>query len=303
MGVRFRLEKRTLHINPQGMQDNLLHTYQKIQTVLEYIDTHYTEQPNLDELAAFVNLSPFHFQRLFSDWVGTSPKKFLQYTTLTHAKRLLKQQQLTLFDATNQLGLSAPSRLHDLFVQIEGMTPAEYKQGGEGLTITYQFAMSPFGEVLVANTEKGICTLVFIEAQQTALDELRQQFPNAHFIAQATPMQMDALAVFQPMQQELKPLRLHLKGSQFQINVWQALLTIPLGTVTSYGTVAAKIEHPKAARAVGTAIGQNPVAYLIPCHRVIQSSGLLGGYMWGMTRKKVILAWETIQLEHMNILP
>ena len=208
-----------------------------------------------------------------------------------------------MFDATNQLGLSAPSRLHDLFVQIEGMTPAEYKQGGEGLTITYQFAMSPFGEVLVANTEKGICTLVFIQAQQTALDELRQQFPNAHFIAQATPMQMDALALFEPIQQVLKPLRLHLKGSQFQINVWQALLTIPLGTVTSYGTVAAKIDHPKAARAVGTAIGLNPVAYLIPCHRVIQSSGLLGGYMWGMTRKKAIIAWETIQLEHMNILP
>ena len=261
---------------------NQTHNYQKIQTVLEYIQEKYTAQPSLEELAKVVNLSPAHFQRLFSEWVGTSPKKFLQYTTLTHAKRLLKHQQLTLFDATNQLGLSPPSRLHDLFVQIEGMKPAEYKQGGSGLTITYQFATSPFGEVLVANTEKGICTLVFIEAQQTALDKLRQQFPNANLIAQSTPMQMDALALFEPMQQTLKPLRLHLKGSKFQINVWQALLTIPMGSLISYGKIASIIEHPKAARAVGTAIGQNPVAYLIPCHRVIQSSGLLGGYMCGV---------------------
>ena len=221
-------------------------------------------------------------------------KKFLQYISIEHAKKILKQQQGSVFDATFATGLSSTSRLHDLFIQIEGMTPAEYKYGGQHLTIHYQFSETPFGQVLIASTQKGICTLRFVENTAEALAHLKEQFPKAMFIAQSDSLQQSALALFQTDHSQLAKIKLHLKGTAFQLKVWQSLLKIPMGQLTTYGELAKSIDHPKAARAVGTAIGSNPIAFLIPCHRVIQSTGAFGGYEWGQVRKTAMIAWEGI---------
>lgn len=248
----------------------------------------------MDEVAAHIHLSPAHFQRLFSEWVGTSPKKFLQYISVEHAKQILKQQG-TIFDATFETGLSSTSRLHDLFIQIEGMTPAEYKNGGESLSIHYQFEDTLFGEVLIASTQKGICALTFVDDQADALNKLISQFPQAVFIEQSDVFQHSALAILQHHPNQLAQIKLHLKGTDFQLKVWQSLLKIPMGQLSTYGELAKAIDHPKAARAVGTAIGSNPVAFLIPCHRVIQATGAFGGYEWGATRKTAMIGWEGAQ--------
>lgn len=268
--------------------------YQRIAQAITYIQQNFQQQPQLDEVAAHIHLSPAHFQRLFTEWVGTSPKKFLQYTSIEYAKQILKQEQGSIFDATFATGLSSTSRLHDLFLQIEGMTPAEYKNGGVALTISYQFAETLFGEVLVASTSKGICALTFVENPTEALQHLKAQFPKAKFVAQSDSLQQSALALFQTDQNQLAKIKLHLKGTAFQLKVWQSLLKIPMGQLTTYGELAKVIDHPKAARAVGTAIGSNPVAFLIPCHRVIQSTGALGGYEWGQVRKMAMIAWEGV---------
>ena len=269
--------------------------YQKVAQAIAYIQQNFQQQPQLDEVAAHIHLSPAHFQRLFTEWVGTSPKKFLQYTSIEYAKQILKQQQGSIFDATFATGLSSTSRLHDLFLQIEGMTPAEYKNGGVALTISYQFAETLFGDVLVASTSKGICALTFVENPTDALQHLKAQFPKAKFVAQSDSLQQSALALFQTDQNQLAKIKLHLKGTAFQLKVWQSLLKIPMGQLTTYGELAKVIDHPKAARAVGSAIGSNPVAFLIPCHRVIQSTGLLGGYEWGTLRKTAMIGWEGAQ--------
>lgn len=266
--------------------------YQRIAEAIEYIQTHFKEQPKLDDVAKKVHLSSFHFQRLFSEWAGTSPKKFLQFTTVEYAKTLLKENQATLFEAAYETGLSGTGRLHDLFINIEGMTPAEYKNGGKDLAINYSFAESPFGNILVASTEKGICYMAFSDDEPTAFSILQQHFPNAQFRQLTDPIQQNAIHIFSHDWNKLNQIKLHLKGSDFQLKVWQALLKIPLGQLTTYGTIANHIENPNASRAVGTAIGSNPVAFLIPCHRVIQSTGSIGGYMWGSTRKTVIIGWE-----------
>ena len=268
--------------------------YQKVAQAIAYIQQNFQQQPQLEEVAAHIHLSPAHFQRLFTEWVGTSPKKFLQYTSIEYAKQILKQQQGSIFDATFATGLSSTSRLHDLFLQIEGMTPAEYKNGGEALTISYQFAETLFGEVLVASTSKGICALTFVKKPTEALQHLKAQFPKAMFIAQSDSLQQSALALFQTDYNQLAKIKLHLKGTAFQLKVWQSLLKIPMGQLTTYGELAKSIDHPKAARAVGTAIGSNPIAFLIPCHRVIQSTGAFGGYEWGQVRKTAMIAWEGI---------
>ncbi len=270
--------------------------YQRIAQAIEYIQQNYRTQPSLDEVAAYVHVSPFHFQRIFTEWAGVSPKKFLQYISLSHAKHLLRQQEASLFDATEALGLSGTSRLHDLFISIEGMTPGEYKNGGASLPIYYTFAESPFGKLLVASTYKGICYMAFYDNSTEALAALQAHFPNAHLVAETTLFHQQALLFFQEDWQALPKLKLHLKGSDFQLKIWEALLKIPMGELTTYGTIAQQIQHPKAARAVGTAIGSNPVAYLIPCHRVIQTSGALGGYMWGTTRKTAIIGWESAKV-------
>lgn len=269
--------------------------YNRISEAIAYIKTNFKEQPNLEDVANKVHLSPYHFQRLFSEWVGTSPKKFLQFTTIEYAKKLLKENQTTLFEAAHETGLSGTGRLHDLFINIEGMTPAEYKNGGKNLVINYSFSESPFGNILVASTEKGICYMAFFDDEITAFQIMKNHFPNAYFRQMFDLIQQNALYIFTHDWSKLNQIKLHLKGTDFQLKVWETLLKIPLGQVTTYGTIAHEIDNPNASRAVGTAIGSNPVAFLIPCHRVIQSTGLFGGYMWGNTRKTAIIGWEGVK--------
>jgi len=271
-------------------QENI--NYNRIAEAIEYIKANFKEQPNLDEVAEKVHLSPFHFQRLFSEWAGTSPKKFLQYTSIEHAKKLLKENQATISETAYETGLSGTSRLHDLFVSIEGMTPAEYKNGGKNLFINFSFAESPFGNIIVASTEKGICFMAFAENEENGFEDLKNKFPNAAFSRKLDWIQQNALFIFQNDWSKLSEIKLHLKGTDFQLKVWETLLKIPMGQLSTYGSIAYQIEKPNASRAVGTAIGSNPVAFLIPCHRVIQSSGIFGGYMWGNTRKTAIIGWE-----------
>ncbi|MCZ8342449.1 MAG: methylated-DNA--[protein]-cysteine S-methyltransferase [Leptospira sp.] len=270
--------------------------FKRIETAIRYIRENFQWQPDLDQVAEQVKLSPFHFQKLFTDWAGVSPKKFLQYTTITYAKERLKTRNVTLFDTAMDVGLSGTGRLHDLFIQIEGMTPGEYKNGGELLEIQYSISESPFGNVLCASTRKGICHLSFVDEESIALDSLTETFPNAKYRQATDPFQESALQIFHRKWSELDQIKLHLKGTQFQLKVWEALLKIPSGALTSYGSIADQLSLPKAARAVGSAVGDNPVAYLIPCHRVIQSGGTFGQYHWGEMRKIAMIGWEASQL-------
>lgn len=271
--------------------------YQRIAQAIEYLNLHFKNQPSLDEIAGAIGVSPFHFQRLFTEWAGVSPKKFMQYLSIEYAKDLLRKEQSSLLDTAYRTGLSGASRLHDLFVNIEGMTPGEYKNGGEKLIINYCFSTSPFGKLIVASTEKGVCHIFFEEDEQRALQDLKQRFPNAQYHQAADKFQQDAISVFQHDWQQLHKIKLHLKGTAFQLKVWEALLNIPMGQLMSYGDLAKQINKPNASRAVGTAIGSNPVAFLIPCHRVIQASGNMGGYMWGTTRKLAINGWEASKVD------
>jgi AraC family transcriptional regulator of adaptative response/methylated-DNA-[protein]-cysteine methyltransferase len=271
--------------------------YNRIAEAITYIQNNFKERPNLDEVAKKVHLSPFHFQRLFTEWAGTSPKKFLQYISIEHAKKLLQEDRhVSVTDVAYETGLSGSSRLHDLFINIEGMTPAEYKNGGKSLVINYSFAESPFGNLIVAATEKGVCHMAFDEEEGNALHKLTMKFPNSTFVRKLDLIQQHALFIFQNDWSKLYEIKLHLKGTDFQLKVWESLLKIPFGKLSTYGKVAQNIQSPNASRAVGTAIGSNPVAFLIPCHRVIQSSGIFGGYMWGTTRKAAIIGWEGAQL-------
>lgn len=266
--------------------------YKRIARVINYINQHHQQQPTLEELAAYVNLSPYHFQRLFKEWVGLSPKQFLRYVTLNYAKYLLKEEALTLFDTSHESGFSSTSRLHDLFIKIEGMTPAEYKNGGQNLKIDYSFFESQFGLMLIASTHKGVCFMHFITAKTEGLALLKQHFPKAQIVEQETGFHCEARAIYTQQWSEIAAIKLHLKGTSFQLKVWESLLKIPQGELATYRDIADEIGRPKASRAIGTAIGKNPIALLIPCHRVIQTSGKLGGYMWGLTRKQALLGWE-----------
>lgn len=266
--------------------------FERIKDAIEYINTNYKSQPNLDEVAEHVHLSPYHFQRMFSDWAGVSPKQFLQYISITHAKNLLKEGRASLFDTAYEVGLSGTSRLHDLFMNIEGMTPGEYKNGGENLLINYSFAESPFGEILVASTPKGICYMAFADNEEGAFDALRSKYPNAKYRNYTDQIQQNAIFIFTQDWSKLDKIKLHVKGTDFQLKVWETLLTIPMGELTTYGDIAKKMNNPKASRAVGSAVGDNPVAFLIPCHRVIQSTGILGEYHWGSLRKAAMIGWE-----------
>jgi len=270
--------------------------YKRIAEAIEYIQQNFKEQADFEEIAKKMNLSLAHFQQLFSDWAGVSPKEFLQNISVQHAKQILDNSQLQLTETTFKSGLSDTERLHDLFVKIEVMTPEEYKNNGEKLSINYSFSESLFGGVLVASTHKGICYLCFADDEQLAFSELEKRFPKAGFIQQTDGIQQNALQVFTAERSKINTVKLHLKGTDFQLKVWEALLKIPMGNLTTYGTIAALIQKPKAARAVGTAIGSNPVAFLIPCHRVIQSSGVIGGYMWGTARKTALIGWEAANL-------
>jgi len=275
-------------------QDHI--NFDRIADAIGYINTNFKQQPNLDKIAEKVHLSPFHFQRLFTEWAGVSPKKFLQYISIEYAKKLLKEDQATLFETTYETGLSGTGRLHDLFINIEGMTPAEYKHGGKNLIINYSYADSTFGNILIASTAKGICHLSFSDYDELAFIQLKNQFPNATFNQKLDFIQQNALFIFTHDWKRLNEIKLHLKGTDFQIKVWETLIKIPSGKLSTYGQVARKINNPKASRAVGSAIGDNPVAYLIPCHRVIQSSGNFGQYHWGSNRKTAMIGWESSQL-------
>ena len=271
-------------------------TYHRVAEAIEFMRAHFREQPSLDEVAQHIHLSPFHFQRLFSEWAGVSPKKFLQFLTLDYAKSLIRKKDLTLFDTAEEAGLSGTGRLHDLFIQIEGMTPGEYKNGGAALLIHYSFAESPFGLVLVASTGKGICHMAFVDNEPVALQRMQDLFPNARFQQLTDSIQQDALFIFRQDWKDMNQIRLHLKGTDFQLKVWEALLRIPMGALSTYQQLAQSINHPAASRAVGSAIGQNPVAFLIPCHRVIQSTGVTGNYYWGSQRKAMMIGWEAANI-------
>jgi len=273
--------------------------YNRIAAAIDYIRQHFKDQPSVDTVAEEVHLSSSHFKRMFTQWAGTSPKKFLQYISVEHAKRMLQESQATLFDTAFETGLSSTSRLHDLFVNIEGMTPAEYKQGAKNLQINYSFAESPFGPLIVASTSKGVCYMAFEQDEGRAFNDLRLKFPNAVFQRKLDLLQQNALFIFQNDWSKLPEIKLHLKGTDFQLKVWESLLKIPMGQLSTYGNIADQIGNPHASRAVGSAIGHNPVAYLIPCHRVIQSSGNFGGYMWGTNRKAAIIGWEGVRSKSM----
>lgn len=271
--------------------------FERITEAIGYIQTHFKTQPGLGEVAEKIHLSPFHFQKLFTEWAGVSPKKFLQYITVAHAKKMLKEKQATLFDAAFETGLSGTGRLHDLFINIEGMTPGEFKNGGENLSINYSFAESPFGNMLVASTVKGICHIAFVDDEKVALNELGVLFPRAMYRQMVDLAQQNVRYIFTHDWSKLSQIKLHLKGTAFQLKIWETLLKIPMGQLATYGNIAKQIDKPQASRAVGTAIGDNPVAFLIPCHRVIQSTGVFGQYHWGSIRKTAMIGWEAAYTE------
>ena len=269
--------------------------YDRIATAIEYIVDHVDDQPSLDDIAEHLSLSPHHFQRLFSRWAGISPKRFLQTLTVKHAKKLLEESS-TVMEATHELGLSSSARLHDHFVTLEGITPGEFKSKGEGLEISYGVHECPFGEVFLATTKRGICHLIFLDQYQRQTDidqaiyEIEDKFHGADL---QKDQKLTKLLVKKIFSSEKENLPLIAAGTNFQINVWKALLEIPSGQVSTYGTIAKLIGNPKASRAVGSAVGANPISFIIPCHRVIQSTGVIGNYRWGPTRKKAILGWES----------
>jgi AraC family transcriptional regulator of adaptative response/methylated-DNA-[protein]-cysteine methyltransferase len=279
------------------MNDQGTTIYGRIAEAVGYLQQNFGEQPTLEEVAGKVHLSPVDFQRLFTDWAGVTPEKFREYISARRAKQILNNAQPTLFDIPTKPGISGTAGSHDLFTKIERMTPAEYENKGECLTINYSFSESLFGNILAASTHKGICYMGFSDDKQTAMSNLEKRFSKARFIKQMNDILQNALQVFTQDWSTINKVKLHLKGTDFQLKVWEALLKIPMGGLTTYGNIAEIIRQPKAARAVGTAIGCNPVAFLIPCHRVIQSSGVFGGYMWGTTRKAAMIGWEASKVD------
>ncbi|MDT8398122.1 MAG: methylated-DNA--[protein]-cysteine S-methyltransferase [Pseudomonadales bacterium] len=268
--------------------------YERIAEAVTFIAGRVNSQPGLTEIAGHLHMSPFHFQRLFSRWAGVTPKRFLQVLTLERAKRLLDESQSVLM-ASENLGLSSASRLYDHFVQLEAVTPGEYRLGGAGLKLVYGWHDTPFGRAFIALTPRGICNFCFVTDQdrQEPLRALHKKWPQAHLEENTERTAAVIRRMFSADTAPGRPLSVHVSGTNFQINVWKALLQIPPGRVVSYAQVARAIGRPRAARAVGLAAGANPVAWLIPCHRVIQQSGRLGGYRWGECRKHAIHAWES----------
>jgi len=265
--------------------------YQLVERAIQYIEANAQRQPELDEIASAIGLSGYYFQRLFTSWTGISPKRFMQFLTKEHAKQLLARSE-DLLETTHQVGLSSLGRLHDLFVTTEAVTPGEFKSGGSGLSIRYGIHHSPFGKCLIATTERGICNLSFINVSEgMAIDNLAEAWNQAQMIEDYQSTAPLVTHIFSDLQTD-SPLKLHLRGTNFQIKVWEALLNIPTGALTSYETIAMQIGNPRAVRAVGTAVGHNPIAYLIPCHRVIRKNGDFGNYLYGSARKKVMLARE-----------
>jgi AraC family transcriptional regulator of adaptative response/methylated-DNA-[protein]-cysteine methyltransferase len=271
--------------------------YERIERAIRYLEKNYQHQPGLKALARGAGLSEFHFQRLFRRWAGISPKRFVQYLTAGHAVRMLRESRTNL-EAAYDSGLSGGGRLHDLLVNFHAVTPGELKRAGAGLTIQYGFHSSPFGECLIAVTARGICHLGFVSAdRRAATAELAAEWPRARLEEAPRVTAPLARRLFARVNGDSPGIDLHVRGTNFQIKVWEALLRIPPGGVVSYEDLARHIHAPRAVRAVANAVAHNPVAWLIPCHRVIRKSGALGGYRWGETRKKALLAWEAAQDE------
>jgi AraC family transcriptional regulator of adaptative response/methylated-DNA-[protein]-cysteine methyltransferase len=268
----------------------LCEDYQRIEQAIHFLEAHYQRQPELKEIAGSVGLSEYHFQRVFTRWAGISPKRFLQFLTKENAKELLKRSSV--LEATYSVGLSSPGRLHDLFIHTEAVTPGEYKTRGAGLTLRYGFHATPFGEALLGLTERGLCHLSFVqEGREAALTQFRADWKHATLCEEPAATAPLVPQIFAPGA-GLPPLSVYLTGTNFQLKVWEALLKIPPGQVTTYEHLAAEIGNARALRAVGTAVGHNPIAYLIPCHRVLRKAGEFGNYRWGPARKKAILGWE-----------
>ena len=286
------MNKRLPFEDPESGPD-----YRRMARAIRFLAEHYRDQPRLEEAAASAGLSPFHFQRLFTRYVGVSPKNFVGHLTLEQAKSDLASGASVL-DAALDAGLSGPSRLHDLALKIEAMTPGDYAKGGAGLTITYGFHPCPFGIALVMATPRGLCGLGFGDEgeEKAMLADMESRWPRAHFVEDDAATAAMARRVFAATGSDT-PLGLHLLGTPWQIKVWQALLAIPSGKVTTYGSIARKLAAPRASRAVGTAVGRNPISLLIPCHRVLGSDGALHGYHWGLVRKRAMLAVEASRAE------
>lgn len=272
--------------------------YQRIEKAIAYLVEHAAEQPSLETVAKQVHLSPWHFQRLFCRWAGISPKRFLQVLTLERGKSLLDGRQ-PLIEIAGLLGLSGSSRLHDHFIQLDAVTPGEYRRQGDGVVVEYGVHDTPFGSMFLARTPRGICRAGFVDAAplEAQLTTLRDAWPGCRLVHSETAAAGVVTALFGDTDpgQRAGPLSLHVSGTNFQVAVWRALLQIPPGAAVSYSGLARALGRPRASRAVGTAVGANPVAFLIPCHRVIQQSGALGGYRWGVQRKQVIQAWERLR--------
>ena len=268
--------------------------YDVVRQVIEFLTENWRDQPSREEVAARVRMEPTRLQKVFTRWAGLSPKAFLQAITLDHARALL-EQSATVLDTTYEVGLSGPGRLHDLFVTHEAVTPGIYRARGEGLVIRYGFHPSPFGTALVMATEYGLAGLAFADdgGETATLADMMRRWPKAAYVEDAAATAPFARRIFDPRQWNRdRPLSIVLIGSDFEIRVWEALLKVPLGRATTYSDVARHIERPKAARAVGAAVGRNPISFVVPCHRVLGRSGSLTGYHWGLTRKRAILGWE-----------
>jgi AraC family transcriptional regulator, regulatory protein of adaptative response / methylated-DNA-[protein]-cysteine methyltransferase len=275
---------------PDGPQAD----YERVRRIIAFISERWREQPSLEAIADHVGLSTTHVHHLFRRWSGLSPKAFLQAITLDNAKALLASSASVL-DATYEVGLSGPARLHDLFVTHEAMTPGDYKAGGLGLTMRFGFHPSPFGEAVLVATERGLAGLGFVDEgdRESALADMKRRWPRAEYIEDTASTAPLARRIFNPTQwQAEQPLRVVLIGTDFEVRVWQTLLRIPLGRATTYSDIAGHIGKPSACRAVGAAVGKNPVSFVVPCHRVLGRSGALTGYHWGITRKQAILGWE-----------
>ncbi len=267
--------------------------YETVRQAIAYVSEHFRAQPEAEAIAHAVGKNPRALTELFRRWCGLTPKEFLQAVTLDHARKILRETP-SLLEASFELGLSGPGRLHDLFVVHEAMSPGEWKTGGAGMTISYGFHPSPFGTALVLATGRGLCGLAFADkSERAALDDMRGRWPNARLVENKAQTLPYARRVFETgLWREDQPLRVVLIGTDFEVRVWETLLTIPLGRTSTYGKVAQTIGRPKAARAVGAAVGKNPVSFVVPCHRVIGANGALTGYHWGLTRKRAMLGWE-----------
>lgn len=288
-------------VAPSPEIETPLDDYARVSAALDYLTVNWRDQPSLDDLAAEIGLSPTHFHKIFTRWAGLSPKEFLQALTLDHAKSMLSNAA-NLLDTTYESGLSSPGRLHDLFVTYEAVSPGEFKARGAGLTVHYGWTASPFGKALVMATSRGMSGLAFADAGQEAVvfDDMASRLPQARYVednAIATRYASQIFGIFN----EKAPLRLHLLGTNFEIKVWEQLLKIKLGQATTYSDIARAIDNPKASRAVGSAVGRNPVCFVVPCHRVIGKKGQLTGYHWGLTRKKAMLGWERGKLLNLNM--